>query len=67
MTPQARERAYYETSLKLLSLRRTVEHAARISPKGFPQTHLLSVMKALPVRRAMGRAYAEWQADGSGG
>lgn len=65
MTPEARERAYYETSLKLLSLRRILGHAARISPKGFPQTHLLSIMKALPVRRAMRKAYEEWRASGA--
>lgn len=63
MTPEAREQAYYETSLRLLSLRRIVKHSARIPLAGFPRTHVLSLMKALPVRRAMARAYAQWQAE----
>lgn len=69
MTPEARERAYYETSLELLSLPRIFGHAARIPAAGFPTTHFLSLMKALPVRRAMRKAYAEWengQAEGNG-
>ncbi len=61
MTPEARERAYYETSLELLSLPRILGHAARIPGAGFPTTHFLSIMKALPVRRAMRKAYAEWE------
>lgn len=62
MTPIAREEAYYKTSLELLSLRRIVGHTLRIPLAGFPTTHILSLMKALPVRRAMRRAYAEWLA-----
>lgn len=62
MTPEARERAYYTTSLDLLSLTRILGHAARIPAAGFPMTHLLSIMKALPVRRAMRKAFAEWEA-----
>lgn len=61
MTPAVRERMYYETSLELLSLRRIMGHTLRIPLAGFPTTHLLSMMKALPVRRAMRLAYAEWQ------
>ncbi len=61
MSPDARERAYYETSLNLLSFRRIVGHTLRIPLAGFPKTHLLSLMKALPVRRAMRRAHREWQ------
>ncbi|MRS13117.1 MAG: B12-binding domain-containing radical SAM protein [Actinobacteria bacterium] len=73
MTPEARERAYYTTSLDLLSLPRILGHAARIPAAGFPTTHFLSIMKALPVRRAMRKAYAEWEsarvgaAEGAGG
>jgi radical SAM superfamily enzyme YgiQ (UPF0313 family) len=63
MTPEARERAYYETSLDLLSLPRILGHAARVPVAGFPTTHLLSIMKALPVRRAMRKAYAEWESE----
>lgn len=63
LTPEARERAYYETSLELLSLRRILGHTARISMAGFPTTHFLSMMKALPVRRAMRKAFAEWESE----
>ncbi len=65
-TPEARERAFYETSLELLSLPRMVGHVLRIPCAGFPRTHLLSIAKALPLRRAMRRAYAEWQAEREG-
>lgn len=61
MTPLERERAYYTTSLDLLSLRRILGHTVRISPRGFPTTHLLSIMKSLPVRRAMRTAFSEWK------
>jgi radical SAM superfamily enzyme YgiQ (UPF0313 family) len=62
MTLEARERAFYRTSLKLLTLRRILAHAARIPAAGFPRTHVLSVAKALPLRRALRRAYREWEA-----
>jgi radical SAM superfamily enzyme YgiQ (UPF0313 family) len=62
MTPEVRERAFYRTSLKLLTLPRILAHAARISAAGFPRTHVLSVAKALPLRRALRRAYREWEA-----
>jgi len=60
MTPAVREEAYYKTSLELLSLRRIVGHTLRIPLAGFPTTHFLSLMKALPVRRAMRKAALEW-------
>jgi len=65
MTPAVREEAYYRTSLKLLSLPRILGHTVRIPLTGFPTTHVLSLMKALPVRRAMHKAFAEWQAQRS--
>jgi len=61
MTPRVREEAFYRTSLELLSLRRILGHAMRIPRAGWPQTHLMSIMKALPVRRAMRLAYREWR------
>jgi radical SAM superfamily enzyme YgiQ (UPF0313 family) len=62
MTPKVRERLYYETSLELLSLPRIVRHAFSIPIGGFPHTHVGSVMKALPMRRAMRAAHEEWLA-----
>jgi radical SAM superfamily enzyme YgiQ (UPF0313 family) len=65
-TPEARERAFYRTSLELLTLPRILAHAARIPAAGFPRTHVLSVAKALPLRRALRRAYREWEAARTG-
>ncbi|MBA4371046.1 MAG: hypothetical protein C0418_05665 [Coriobacteriaceae bacterium] len=62
MTPAAREQAYFETSLELLSPGRIARHLGAIPSAGFPMTHLLSLMKSLPMRRAMRRAYDEWKA-----
>ena len=61
MTPAVRERKFYETSLELLSLPRILRHLFEIPLAGLPMTHLLSLMKQLPVRRAMQKAYAQWQ------
>ncbi len=61
MTPAAREQKFYETSLELLGFKRIFGHLLEIHPSGFPMTHLMSLMKQLPVRRAMGKAYGEWQ------
>lgn len=61
MTPTIREEKFYETSLELLSLKRIFRHLLEIHPSGFPMTHLLSLMKQLPVRRAMKKSYGQWQ------
>lgn len=60
MLPQEREHAYYKASLKLLSLPRILRHTCSLPMKGFPGTHAMSLAKALPMRRAMKRAYAGW-------
>ena len=62
LSPRKREELYYETSLEMLSMSRIFKHIFEISPKGFPYTHLLSLMKQLPVRRAMKKAHNEWLA-----
>ncbi|MCL7415582.1 MAG: B12-binding domain-containing radical SAM protein [ANME-2 cluster archaeon] len=61
MTPFAREKKYYKTSLELLSLPRILSHLTEIPWSGFPMTHLLSLMKQFPMRRAMKKAYKEWK------
>lgn len=61
MSVREREMMYYETSLKLLGSRRIVSHLFEISRKGFPMTHLLSLMTQIPMNRAMGKAYEEWK------
>lgn len=62
MSPREREELYYRTSLELLSMPRILRHVASIPPSGFPRTHIMSLAKALPMRRAMRRAHEEWLA-----
>lgn len=64
MSPREREKKYYETSLNLLSSRRIMSHLCEISRKGFPMSHLLSLMMQIPMKRAMHKAYAEWKTSG---
>lgn len=61
MSSIEREKMYYETSLKLLGSGRIMNHLCEISWKGFPMTHLMSLMMQLPMKRAMHKAYAEWK------
>ena len=63
MTPKERENLYYKTSLRLLSSTRMIKHIFDINLKGFPMTHLLSLMKQIPMKRAMGKAYDNWKAE----
>jgi hypothetical protein len=62
MTPEARERLYYETSLELLRLPRVFRHTLKIPMNGFPNTHIGAIMQALPMRKAMHAAYSERRA-----
>ena len=61
LSPREREALFYETSLQLLSTRRILKHMTEIPLAGFPMTHLMSVMKQLPMRRAMRKAYDKWK------
>lgn len=61
MSAKEREKRYYETSLKLLGPRRIMSHLCEISRKGFPMTHLLSLMTQIPMQRAMHKAFEEWK------
>jgi radical SAM superfamily enzyme YgiQ (UPF0313 family) len=60
MLPREREAAYYDASLRLLSLPRILKHTCSLPLRGFPGTHAMSIAKALPMRRAMRRAYSAW-------
>jgi radical SAM superfamily enzyme YgiQ (UPF0313 family) len=62
MSSEEIEECFYRTSLKLLGTGRMLRHLFEISASGFPMTHLLSLMKQLPMRRAMRKAYEEWKA-----
>lgn len=66
MDPGEIEEKFYGVSLELLSLRRILRHLPEIPYKGFPMTHLLSLMKQLPMRRAMQKAYSDWKRQTKG-
>lgn len=63
LSPKEREEMFYKLSLELLGKMRILKHLAEISLRGFPMTHLLSLAKQLPVRRAMVKAYSRWIRD----
>jgi radical SAM superfamily enzyme YgiQ (UPF0313 family) len=63
MTAEAREEAFYESSLELLSLPRVLRHMFKVPLRGFPYAHILSLMNQLPVRKGMKIAYEQWKAD----
>lgn len=66
MTPEAREEAFYESSLELLSFWRIISHMRHVPLSGFPYAHILSLMNQLPVRTGMKIAYEKWKEDKRG-
>jgi radical SAM superfamily enzyme YgiQ (UPF0313 family) len=62
MTPEVRERLFYETSLELLRAGRVWKHMLDVPLSGFPYAHILSLMNQLPVRKGMKIAYDKWKA-----
>jgi len=63
MTPDVRERRFYETSLELLRLGRVWKHMLDVPASGFPYAHILSLMNQLPVRKGMKVAFEKWKAS----
>lgn len=63
MSPDEIEEKYYRTSLELLSTKRILMHMFEIPLSGFPMTHLLSLMKQIPMKRAMEKAYEKWKCE----
>lgn len=63
MTPEAREEAFYESSLEILSLPRVLRHMFKVPLSGFPYAHILSLMNQLPVRKGMKIAYEKWKVE----
>jgi radical SAM superfamily enzyme YgiQ (UPF0313 family) len=63
MTPEAREEAFYESSLEILSLPRVLRHMFKVPWSGFPYAHILSLMNQLPVRKGMKIAYEKWKVE----
>ncbi len=62
MTPEVRERKFYEMSLELLSLGRVLKHLVDVPLAGFPYAHILSLTNQLPVRTGMKIAFEKWKA-----
>ena len=62
MTPEVRERRFYETSLELLKLGRIWKHMLDVPLRGFPYAHILSLTNQLPVRKGMRIAFEQWKA-----
>jgi radical SAM superfamily enzyme YgiQ (UPF0313 family) len=62
MTPEARERKFYEVSLELLKLKRLFKHLTEIPLSVFPDSHMISLMSQLPVRHGMKIAFEKWKA-----
>jgi len=62
MTPEVRERLFYETSLELLRAGRVWKHMLDVPLSGFPYAHILSIMNQLPVRKGMKIAFEKWKA-----
>lgn len=63
MTSEAREEAFYESSLELLNYWRVFSHMRHVPLSGFPYAHILSLMNQLPVRKGMKVAYEKWKAE----
>ena len=63
MTPEVRERKFYEMSLELLRLGRVWKHMLDVPLAGFPYAHILSLMNQLPVRKGMKIAFEKWKAS----
>ena len=61
MSPKDIEERFYRTSLELLSTKRILMHLFEIPLRGFPMTHLLSLMEQIPMKRAMEKAYKKWK------
>lgn len=65
LTPLDREGAYHELCRELFRPSRIVRRLGGISARGFPGTHFLSLMKQLPMRRALAKAREAWERDRS--
>ncbi|MDP2277139.1 MAG: hypothetical protein Q8K51_02845, partial [Nitrospirota bacterium] len=61
MTLEAREKRFYEISLRLLSFKRLLKHLTEIPLSGFPSSHIVSLMSQIPVRHGMKAAYKNWR------
>jgi radical SAM superfamily enzyme YgiQ (UPF0313 family) len=63
MTPYRREEEYHRLNKELFRFDRILKRISKIPRSGFPMTHFLSLMMQLPMKVALGKAYAEWLAE----
>lgn len=66
LPPARREAAYHELCRELYRPSRIVRRLARIPWRGFPTVHALSLMKQLPMKRALRKAREAWLAENGG-
>jgi radical SAM superfamily enzyme YgiQ (UPF0313 family) len=65
-TPERREREYHALVREIFRVRRMVDRLRAIPRAGFPRTHLLSLLAQIPMKVALGKARAEWEAAHGG-
>lgn len=63
MTPRRREEEYHRLSQELFRFERICKRLLKIPLAGFPSTHFLSLMKQLPMKRALRKAFEEWRSE----
>jgi hypothetical protein len=61
MTKLRREEEYHRLANELFKFERITDRISKISSKGFPTTHIYSMMMQLPMKHALSKAYQEWQ------
>lgn len=66
MSSLRREQEYHRLSNELFQFERIVGRISKISSKGFPTTHIYSLMMQLPMKHALSRAYEEWKEEEGG-
>ncbi len=60
LTPERREAAYHALCQELFRPSRMARRLTGIPFRGFPGVHALSLMKQLPMRRALAKARQAW-------
>jgi hypothetical protein len=63
MTKVRREEEYHRLANELFKFERITNRISKISSKGFPSTHIYSMMMQLPMKHALSKAYQEWQSE----
>ncbi len=66
-TPERREREYHDLVREIFRPSRIIDRLRAIPWAGFPRTHLLSVMAQIPMKVALSKARADWEAAHAAG